>query len=42
MEVKINATNLFNTFPVGRRIYIKLNGLTIGDYNGNFQLGGCL
>lgn len=40
MEVKINATNLFNTFPVGRRIYIKLNGLTIGDYNGNFQLGG--
>lgn len=40
MELKINATNLFNIYPVGRRIYIKLNGLTLGDYNGNFQIGG--
>jgi len=40
MELKINATNLFNIYPVGRRIYIKLKGLTLGDYNGNFQIGG--
>lgn len=40
MEVKINATNLFNIYPIGRRIYIKVNGLTLGDYNGNFQIGG--
>ena len=40
MEVKINAVGLFNTFPVGRRVYLKLKGLTLGDYNGNFQIGG--
>lgn len=42
MEVKINAVGLFNTFPVGRRVYLKLKGLTLGDYNGNFQIGGYL
>ena len=39
IDLRINATNLFNTLPVGRRVYIKAKGLTIGDYNGNFQLG---
>lgn len=39
IDLRINATNLFNVYPVGRRIYIKAKGLVIGDYNGNFQLG---
>ncbi len=40
MELKVNAAGLFNTLPVGRRIYLKIKGLTLGDYNGNFQIGG--
>lgn len=40
MEVKINVTSLFGDYPIGRKIFIKLKGLTIGDYAKNFQLGG--
>jgi hypothetical protein len=39
MEVKINGTGLFATYPAGRRVYIKTKGMTLGDYNGNFQVG---
>lgn len=39
MEVKINGTGIFGTYPAGRRVYIKTKGLTLGDYNGNFQVG---
>ncbi len=39
IDLRINATNLFNIYPIGRRIYLKVKGLTIGDYNGNLQIG---
>ena len=39
IDLRINATNLFNIYPVGRRVYVKVKGMTIGDYNGNLQLG---
>lgn len=40
IELKINAIGLFNQFPIGREIFIRAKGLSIGDYNGLPQLGG--
>lgn len=40
IELSINAVNLFNQFPVGRKIYISAKGLVISDYNNLIQLGG--
>ena len=40
IDVKINATGLYNDYPVGRTIYIKTKGLYLGDYNNQIQLGG--
>ena len=40
MEVKINYGGFYNDFPIGRVLFIKVNGLTLGDYNGTLQLGG--
>ncbi len=42
IEVKINATDQYVKYPVGRRLFIKCNGLTLGDYNGVVQIGGGL
>jgi len=39
MEVKINDVGIFGTFPVGRRVYINTQGLTLSDYGNNFQVG---
>lgn len=39
IEVKIQKRSLFNTFPVGRRVFIKTDGLVLGDYNDLIQLG---
>ncbi|MDR0794237.1 MAG: DUF5689 domain-containing protein, partial [Chitinophagaceae bacterium] len=38
--VRMNDFNLYATFPVGRKIYIKLKGLYLGDYGGVIQIGG--
>ena len=39
IEVKMDATSLFNDYPIGRKIYINCKGLTLGDYGGVTQLG---
>lgn len=39
LKLIINSTSLFQTFPFGEEIYIKLNGLSIGKENGVFILG---
>ncbi len=39
IEFKLDGTGLFNDYPVGRKIYVNCNGLTLGDYNGVTQLG---
>jgi hypothetical protein len=39
LEVLIDGKEMFNKYPVGRRVFIKAKGLTIGDYNGLLQLG---
>ncbi len=39
IELKINQTGIYSSFPVGMKIGLKCKGLTLGDYNGLIQLG---
>jgi len=36
----IDITESYFLYPVGREVYVKLNGLVLGDYNNLIQLGG--
>ncbi len=37
--VRMDASNLYTSYPVGRKVYIKLKGLYISDYGGVCQIG---
>ena len=39
LQILLDANSLYGTYPVGRRIFIKCNGLTISDYNKTIELG---
>lgn len=39
IEILIDQNNIYNDFPVGRKVYIKLKGLSKSDYNSLPQLG---
>lgn len=39
LQVTLDATNLYNSYPVGRKVFIKVKGLALSDYNGLMQLG---
>ena len=39
LQIMLDATGLYNSYPVGRRIFIKCKGLCISDYNGLMELG---
>jgi hypothetical protein len=39
LKVEVNASSLYNTFEIGRKVYIKMNGLTIGLSNGVIAIG---
>ena len=39
IELKINATSLYNDFKVGTKVLVKCKDLTLGDYNGLTQIG---
>lgn len=39
INIKLDANGLYNTFPVGRRVFVKAKGLCISDYNRLPQLG---
>ncbi len=39
IQLKIAGTNLYYTYPVGRRIWIKTKGLYIFDYGGTAEIG---
>jgi len=39
LQIMLDATGLYGTYPVGRKIYIKCKGLCISDYNGLMELG---
>ena len=38
-KVEINVRSLSDTYEIGRKVYIKLNGLAIGEENGVYTLG---
>lgn len=40
ITLALDRADLYNDYPVGRKIYVKLNGLTIGDNGGLPQIGG--
>jgi len=40
--IRLDNNGLFGSFPVGRRIFIKLGGLWLGDYGDMIQIGGSL
>jgi len=40
IQIGIDATGLYTEFPVGTKIRINCNGLYIGSYGGQVQLGG--
>lgn len=39
IEVKIGKTGLYNEYKLGQWVYIKLEGLTLGAYEGMLQIG---
>ena len=39
LQISLDATNLFGSYPVGRKVFIKCKGLCISDYNNTPQLG---
>ncbi len=39
LQVLIDANSLYGTYPVGRKVFIKCNGLCVSDYNGTMELG---
>lgn len=40
IAMRVDGNSLYATYPVGRRIFVKLKGLYIGEYNGMIQIGG--
>lgn len=38
--LRLAGNNLFNNYPVGRKVIVKLKGLYLGQYNGTLQFGG--
>lgn len=38
--IRMDRTELYTSFPIGRKVYIKCKDLYLGDYNGLMQLGG--
>jgi hypothetical protein len=38
--LRLGSFNLYNYYPVGRKVLVKLKGLYLGQYNGTLQFGG--
>lgn len=39
IEIKLDQNNIYNDYPVGRKVYLKCKGLTLGAYGGLKQIG---
>lgn len=39
IEILVDQYNLYNDYPVGRKVYLKCKGLFLGNYGQNLQLG---
>ncbi len=42
LTIRMDAFGLAADFPLGKRIFIRLNGLWLGEYGGMLQLGGAI
>lgn len=40
ISIQLDQSNYYTDFPVGRRVFIKLKGLCLGEYHQLIQLGG--
>lgn len=40
IEIRLNAYDLYQTYPVGKKVAVKLKGLFLGSYGGVTQIGG--
>jgi DNA/RNA endonuclease YhcR with UshA esterase domain len=40
--IRVDQTNLYTEYPVGRRVFVKCKGLWVGDYENLIQMGGLL
>jgi hypothetical protein len=38
IQIRIDLVDFYNTYPVGRKVYIRCQGLYVGDYSGTPQL----
>ncbi|HEV7782103.1 MAG TPA: DUF5689 domain-containing protein [Chitinophagaceae bacterium] len=38
--LRLAGNNLYNNYPVGRKVFVKLKGLYLGQYAGTLQFGG--
>jgi len=39
IQLSLDASGLFNSYPVGRKVFVKCKGLCLSDYNNMIQLG---
>ncbi len=39
LPVLLDANNIYTQYPLGRRVFVKLKGMMLGDYGGTIQLG---
>jgi hypothetical protein len=39
IQIQLDQKNLFQTYKLGQRIFVKCKGLALGEYGGNMQLG---
>ncbi len=40
IAIRLNTTGLYNSFPIGRKVFLLAKNLYIGDYNGLHQVNG--
>ncbi len=40
IQLKIGSSYLFQDYPIGRRIFVKVKGLLFFNYSGTYELGG--
>jgi len=40
IAIKLDISNYYTDYPVGREVYVKLKGLTLSYYGGLVQIGG--
>src|SRR4051794_19320756 len=39
MQILLEASSVYGSFPVGRRVFVKCKGLCLTDYHGTMEMG---